>query len=115
LRSRDAAQREIRRQEADARDECPTGHGIDRNALHAGTAVEGRASQHRVVTPAEPVGGAVDGHPDLAGPAESHAEHAVGEHALHAGGRDALIGRDGAGVGDLTTGSKRLRLRGNLE
>ena len=106
--SRRAAQRKIGRQEADGRDECPTRHRIDRDPLDTRAPVERRASQHGVVAPAEPVGRAVDGDPDFARPSESYAEYAVCEHALHTGGSHALIGRDRAGVGDLTTGRGRL-------
>ena len=98
-----STQGEIRRQAPDTRDQRPAGHGIDDDTLDSGAPIERGAAQHGVLAPAEMVRRTVDGDPDLFGTRpEPDAKHAVGEHALHAGRRHALGGRDSAGIGDLT-------------
>ena len=75
---------------------------IDGHAVDAGRSIQSRARDRAVGAPVQPVGRARRGDPELVGvSAESHAGHAAVEHALHAGGRDALSGGDDAGIGDV--------------
>ena len=94
-------------QTTDGAEQRAASHRVDRDALDTGAAIERRTGTHDVVVPGEAVGGAVHSHPDLAWLPESDSKHAIGEYALDAGGADALLGSDGARIGNVPAGLGR--------